>query len=124
PGARHRDAAQRRDNLARGAGRTGAAAGPLGGFRLARGESEMRRYRLGFTFIELLCVIAIIAILAAILFPVFAQARSKARQTSCASNLQQLAIAANLYSQDHNGRFPPKDDDFAPLFQYVKNNAV
>src|SRR5436853_671298 len=77
-----------------------------------------------FTLIELLVVIAIIAVLAAILFPVFAQAREKARQTSCASNLQQLAMAMNLYSQDHNGRFPPADDQFAPVFLYVKNYAV
>src|SRR5437763_4725639 len=80
--------------------------------------------RKGFTLIELLCVVAIIAILAAILFPVFAQAREKARQTSCASNMQQLAVAMNLYAQDHNGRFPPADDQFAPVFPYVKNYAV
>jgi prepilin-type N-terminal cleavage/methylation domain-containing protein len=49
------------------------------------------RYGRGFTLIELLVVIAIIAILAAILFPVFAQAREKARQATCASNLKQLA---------------------------------
>src|SRR5438552_2488249 len=82
------------------------------------------RTRCGFTFIELMCVISIIAILAAILFPVFAQAREKARQTTCASNLQQLAIAMNLYAQDHNGRFPPVDDDFSPMLQYVKNYGV
>src|SRR4051795_4900078 len=84
----------------------------------------MRARRSGFTFIELLCVVAIIAILAAILFPVFAQAREKARQTSCASNLQQLASAMNLYAQDHSGRFPPQDDNFAPMFPYVKNYAI
>jgi prepilin-type N-terminal cleavage/methylation domain-containing protein len=84
----------------------------------------MKRYRAGFTFIELLCVVAIIAVLAAILFPVFAQAREKARTTSCASNLQQLSMAMNLYAQDHNGRFPPADDQFAPVFSYVKNYSV
>ncbi len=62
---------------------------------------------IGFTLIELLVVVAIIAILAAILFPVFAQAREKARQTVCASNLKQITTAALLYAQDYDEVLPP-----------------
>lgn len=61
----------------------------------------------GFTLIELLVVIAIIAILAAILFPVFARAREKARQTSCLSNIKQLTLGVQMYVQDFDERFPP-----------------
>jgi len=60
----------------------------------------------GFTLIELLVVIAIIAILAAILFPVFAQAREKARQTTCTSNLKQISTATLMYNQDYDEMFP------------------
>lgn len=63
--------------------------------------------RRGFTLIELLVVIAIIAILAAILFPVFAQAREKARQTSCVSNFKQVALAHLMYVQDYDEKFAP-----------------
>jgi prepilin-type N-terminal cleavage/methylation domain-containing protein/prepilin-type processing-associated H-X9-DG protein len=62
--------------------------------------------RKGFTLIELLVVIAIIAILAAILFPVFAKAREKARQTSCASNEKQLVLASLMYAQDYDEIMP------------------
>ncbi len=66
----------------------------------------MVHQRKGFTLIELLVVIAIIAILAAILFPVFAQAREKARQTQCLSNLRNSATAALMYVQDYDEKFP------------------
>ena len=60
----------------------------------------------GFTLIELLVVIAIIAILAAILFPVFARAREKARQTTCSSNQRQIAASILMYCQDHDETLP------------------
>lgn len=59
-----------------------------------------------FTLIELLVVIAIIAILAAILFPVFAQARDKARQAACQSNLKQIGLGINMYAQDYDETYP------------------
>jgi len=65
----------------------------------------MRRKK-GFTLIELLVVIAIIAILAAILFPVFARAKAKARQTQCLSNVKQLATAVKMYQSDWDDFYP------------------
>ena len=67
---------------------------------------SVRRAR-GFTLIELLVVIAVIAVLAALLLPVFAQAREKARQAACMNNLKQLSISMLMYSDDHDQRFPP-----------------
>jgi prepilin-type N-terminal cleavage/methylation domain-containing protein len=72
---------------------------------MQRSRKGGQRSRLAFTLIELLVVIAIIAILAAILFPVFAQAREKARQASCLSNLKQCVLAATMYSQDYDEQF-------------------
>ena len=68
-----------------------------------------RNPRRGFTLIELLVVVAIIALLAAILFPVFAAAREKARQASCASNLKQLGLAFAQYQTDNDGMNAPID---------------
>src|SRR5690242_10155784 len=65
-----------------------------------------RTWQPGFTLIELLVVIAIIAILAAILFPVFAQAREEARQTACSSNLKQIGTAMMMYAQDYDETYP------------------
>src|ERR1043166_4202756 len=67
----------------------------------------MKRSRnLGFTLIELLVVIAIIAILAAMLFPVFAQAREKARGVTCLNNLKQIGTGLHLYLQDYDETYP------------------
>ena len=66
----------------------------------------MKRIKHGFTLIELLVVIAIIAILAAILFPVFANAREKARQSSCLNNMKQWGLGFHMYSDDNNDRVP------------------
>lgn len=86
----------------------------------------------GFTLIELLVVIAIIAILAAILFPVFARAREKARQASCLSNIKQLMLGAQMYAADSDGGFPSRIDHSFGGFTwpmelikpYVKNDDI
>jgi prepilin-type N-terminal cleavage/methylation domain-containing protein/prepilin-type processing-associated H-X9-DG protein len=101
--------------------------------------------RAGFTLIELLVVVAVIAILAAILYPVFSQARDKARQAGCQSNLKQIGLAFDMYRQDYDGSFPrnrfpgaeagaPIADDnkdeeglrpyYAELYPYVKNYSL
>ncbi len=89
---------------------------------------RMNRYQ-GFTLIELLVVIAIIAILAAILFPVFAQAREKARQTQCLSNGKQIALGLTMYAGDYDNRLPvynwPESYIIAArVMPYIKNRDI
>ena len=95
-------------------------------------EGRIMRKR-GFTLIELLVVIAIIAILAAILFPVFARAREKARQASCLSNVKQLELAAMMYVQDYDdtlircyypGAPATADIWYELLYPYIKNQDI
>ena len=83
----------------------------------------MRRCK-GFTLIELLVVIAIIAILAAILFPVFARAREKARQASCLSNEKQLALGLLMYCQDYDEQMPASDDWATVIYPYIRNSEI
>jgi len=103
-----------------------------------------RRRESGFTLIELLVVIAIIAILAAILFPVFAQARESARQTTCLSNEKQVGLAVHMYLQDYDSTYPAQQVDgvyvnlpggpviyknplqnyMDELYPYIKNDSV
>lgn len=86
--------------------------------------------RRGFTLIELLVVIAIIAILAAILFPVFARAREKARQASCSSNLKQMATAIMMYAQDYDETLPDHCGQTTAtcwavsIYPYIKNTQM
>jgi prepilin-type N-terminal cleavage/methylation domain-containing protein len=71
-----------------------------------RAMSYLYQKRSAFTLIELLIVIAIIALLAALLFPVFSRAREKARQSACLSNLHQIGLAVSMYLQDYDDYFP------------------
>jgi prepilin-type N-terminal cleavage/methylation domain-containing protein/prepilin-type processing-associated H-X9-DG protein len=95
--------------------------------------SQSRRFRSGFTLIELLVVIAIIAILAAILFPVFAQAKLAAKKTSDLSNFKQNDLAAFMYANDSDDGLPDSPADgiatesyvyFAKLLPYTKNKNI
>jgi prepilin-type processing-associated H-X9-DG protein len=83
-----------------------------------------RNSRSAFTFIELLIVTCIIVALITILFPVFSQAREKARGSQCQSNLQQIGVALHVYAQDNFGKFPPKDNQLGPLYPYVQDLSI
>jgi len=91
----------------------------------------MNRKKIGFTLIELLVVIAIIAILAAILFPVFAQVREKARAITCASNEKQIGIGILQYVQDYDEHFPPDAyfdaghaGEYGTAYQHCWNQSI
>lgn len=93
----------------------------------------MKKFRpcRAFTLIELLVVVAIIGILAAILFPVFSRARENARRTSCQSNLKQLALGLKMYGADYDARFPKQIFDSGlphgwsdAIFPYTRNLQI
>lgn len=84
-----------------------------------------RGYRRGLCMADLLITIAMIATLAAILFPVFARAREKARQATCLGNLVNVALALRAYAHENEMRYPPRDNDLSPLWPgYIAGEQV
>jgi len=93
--------------------------------RRARPVTGQQPHGAGFTLTELLLVVAIIAVLAAILFPVFARAREQARRVSCAANLMNIGLATKLYATDHDDLLPPGENDLSPLYSdYIQEPKV
>ena len=86
------------------------------------------KHKSGFTLIEVLVVVAIIGVLAALLFPVFASAREKARASSCLSNYHQIGIAIQMYAQDSDDKTPANGGSFSGLIEdsvpYIRSSAV
>lgn len=96
---------------------------------LMGGDARPSHVRHGFTLIELLVVVAIVALLAAILFPVFGRARETARRASCQSNLRQISLSTVQYAQDNDGRMPTNlvagnIDIHTRLQPYIKSSQV
>ena len=98
-------------------------------------NDEPKHNRLGFTLIKLLIVIAVIVILAAILFPVFARARENARRASCQSNMKQIGLGVMQYTQDYDEKYPLRDhggagaardatSPWAQIQPYVKSTQI
>lgn len=95
--------------------------------RQARGKERARRSREKASskrLLEILVVVGILAILAAVLFPVFARAREKARQSSCLSNMKQVAIAVQMYAQDYDDTLPPAADWQGLVSRYAGNDQI
>lgn len=78
----------------------------------------------GFTLIEILIVLAIIAVLVAILFPVLATVRKKGQQATCQSNLKQIGLAIRQYIQDHDSRYPQMEEWKNAVVTYSKNSQI
>ena len=78
----------------------------------------------GFTLIEVLIVLGVMVILAAIVFPVFVRGRLKAQQTTCQSNLKQISLAIKQYIQDHDSRYPQVEEWKEAVVTYSKNSEI
>jgi prepilin-type N-terminal cleavage/methylation domain-containing protein/prepilin-type processing-associated H-X9-DG protein len=88
------------------------------------GGRAVEMQRRAFTLIELCTVIGVIAILAAILFPVFARAREAARRSTCQTNLRQLGLGLQMYARDWSERLPPRSNDLKPLVMPYLNDPT
>jgi len=80
--------------------------------------------RRGFTIIEMVVVISLIGILAAMLFPIFARGRETARSTQCLANVAELGMALRMYAEDWGGAYPPQEDNLAPIAARVRTEVI